>query len=243
MKKSIFVLSALLTLVVSGICLQSCSSEYDEYTTEEEYGYYTEEETNAVKEMASKYGLSVVVNPDYYGVKRSLSDIEEEMKGLSSIVGKYDIVPMNVVGEKVVFTSVKRGQQRLVTRAIEGKGEWSGCYEKDIFVITVSISWDCHDNLQTQKASGEVSINYENGNLAHYEDYSFGSIQCSFQGNSGITFEGSVSYAQYNPNSSNDDQTDEKDSYILYSYSIIGGQVSVSPSTSGSFEVVGGLKH
>ena len=132
-------MSALLTLVVSGICLQSCSSEYDEYTTEEEYGYYTEKETNAVKEMASKYGLSVVVNPDYYGVKRSLSDIEEEMKGLSSIVGKYDIVPMNVVGEKVVFTSVKRGQQRLVTRAIEGKGEWSGCYGKNIFIYTLLV--------------------------------------------------------------------------------------------------------
>ena len=43
------------------------SSEYDEYTTEE-YGYYTEEEIDAIKAMAEKYELSIEIDENYYGV-------------------------------------------------------------------------------------------------------------------------------------------------------------------------------
>lgn len=230
MKKGIFVLSALLTLVVSGFCLQSCSSEYDEYTTEE-YGYYTEEETDAVKAMAKKYGLNIVVNQDYYGVKRDLAEIEEEMKGLAAIIGEYEIIPQKAEDGRVLCSSIKKGQQRLLTRAIEKNGEWSGTKEKDMFVVNVTISWKSKGNLLTQSVSGSASISCKDANDSHEKDSSNGSVQCGFHGNSGITFNGSVSYEKYSGDGQNE-------SYISYSFSIIGGQVSVSPSTSGSFEVV-----
>ena len=72
MRKSILVLSALLTLVVSGFCLQSCSSVYDEYTTEE-YGYYTEEEIAKIRQLIEMYDLNITLDTDYYGEKLSKS--------------------------------------------------------------------------------------------------------------------------------------------------------------------------
>ena len=189
--------------------------------------------TDAVEAMAKKYGLNIVVNQDYYGVKRNLAEIEEEMKGLAAIIGEYEIIPQKAEGGRVFCSSIKKGQRRLLTRAIEGDGEWSGTQEKDIFIVSVSISWKCNGNLQTQSASGSAGISCKYAYDSHEKDSSNGSIQCSFHGNSGITFNGSVSYEKY----SGDDQNE---SYISYSFSIIGGQVSVSPSPSGSFEVVGG---
>lgn len=93
MKKSILVLSALLTLVVSGVCLQSCSSEYDEYTTEE-YGYYTEEEIAAMKAIAEKYNTSINVDENYCGRKASLEEFENVIVQFVDLPGDYKLVEL-----------------------------------------------------------------------------------------------------------------------------------------------------
>lgn len=93
MKKSFLVLSALLTLVVSGICLQSCSSEYEEYTTEE-YGYYTEEEIAAMKAIAEKYNTTIEVDENYYGKKASLAEFEGALIQLVNLPGNYQLVEL-----------------------------------------------------------------------------------------------------------------------------------------------------
>lgn len=235
MKKSIFVLSALLTLVVSGICLQSCSSEYDEYTTEEEYGYYTEEETNAVKEMASKYGLSVVVNPDYYGVKRSLSDIEEEMKGLSSILGEYEIILDKCTQDKRIYTSCREmGRTRATPRYVEGNGDWGGeeTTANRTYKASVSISWDMSKEIHTQKASGNV-VGYKLVNPYNhtYEEIGDGQLTCSFLGESSIQFSGG-----FNTEREESDESEEKTYLVTYSFSIHGGNLDTR-SNSGSFTI------
>ena len=91
MRKSILVLSALLTLVVSGFCLQSCSSEYDEYTTED-YGSYTEVEVREMKAIAMQYGMSIEFEEDYYGKKSSLQEFERNLISIINLPGDYELV-------------------------------------------------------------------------------------------------------------------------------------------------------
>lgn len=107
-------LSALLTLVVSGICLQSCSSEYDEYTTEE-YGYYTEEEIDAIKAMAEKYELSIEIDENYYGVKQTLEEIEKEMQNCAALLGEYEMTPAKH-GKGFTSKKIVSENARLTTR-------------------------------------------------------------------------------------------------------------------------------
>lgn len=104
MKKSFLVLSALLTLVVSGICLQSCSSEYDEYTTEE-YGCYTEKEISSMKAIAEQYGMSVEIDENYYGKKSSLREFERNLIGIANLPGEYRLIPNN---DSTAFRFVKK---------------------------------------------------------------------------------------------------------------------------------------
>lgn len=91
MKKSFLVLSALLTLVVSGICLQSCSSEYEEYSTEE-YGFYTEEEITEMKAIAEKYNTDINVDENYFGRKASLVEFENAVIQFLNFSGDYQLV-------------------------------------------------------------------------------------------------------------------------------------------------------
>lgn len=91
MKKSILMLSALLALVVSGFCLQGCSSEYDDYATEE-YGYYTEEEIAEMKAIAEKYNTTINVDENYCGRKASLEEFEWAIIQLINLPGEYQLV-------------------------------------------------------------------------------------------------------------------------------------------------------
>ena len=91
-KRKFLILSAALLTVCGAALLQSCSSEYEYYEPTSEYGYYTEEEIAAIKALGEMYGLSIDFNEDYNGIKYSLRDIEDEMIGLASLLGKYEMV-------------------------------------------------------------------------------------------------------------------------------------------------------
>lgn len=159
MKKSILVLSAMLTLVVSGICLQSCSSEYDEYTTEE-YGYYTEEEIDAIMALAEKYGVNIDVDKDYYGEKLSLDKFENEFKSLQTIVGEYEMVPIKDGRGRITFISRKKGEdlERSSTRASE-KGSWSGRNNNySEHCVSVTVSWDLSKKFRDEMLKAEGTI-------------------------------------------------------------------------------------
>ncbi|MBQ7967669.1 MAG: hypothetical protein IJ290_07135 [Bacteroidaceae bacterium] len=140
MKKSILVLSALLTLVVSGVCLQSCSSEYDEYTTEE-YGYYTEEEIAAMKAIAEDNGVELEFDRNYYGEKLTMNEFEEELVCLLAMEGDYEIVPIKNEKRTIQFMSRKKASiiKRNSTRVAEtwGKTNYSTKYE-----VSVNVKWD-----------------------------------------------------------------------------------------------------
>lgn len=237
MKKSILVLSALLTLVVSGICLQSCSSEYDEYTTEE-YGYYTEEENALVRALAEKYGLYVEINEEYYGHKCSMAKIEEEMQALASLIGKQEIKLAKRESDKFIYTICKESisPARSATRAIEGQGKWSGSEISGDYTISVEIKWSGNGTLEKQTASGTASISRTNNNSSTSDDYSAGGLTCSINGNNGIDFSGWVSYSQCTETN----YVEQKKYYTKYHFSINAGQVSTTTPASGSFMLTGG---
>lgn len=117
MKKSFLVLSALLTLVVSGICLQSCSSEYEEYTTEE-YGYYTEEEIAAMKAIAEKYDTTIEVDENYCGRKASLEEFERTVIQFADLPGEYQLVESED-REGCYLMKKTSNMNRVKTRAME----------------------------------------------------------------------------------------------------------------------------
>lgn len=245
MKKSILVLSALLTLVVSGICLQSCSSEYDEYTTEE-YGYYTEEEIAAIESMAQRYGLNLELNREYYGPKKSLWEHENEMIGLSFLLGEHEIKPQKGQNGRITYTSQKNGRPRTVTRFIEGEGSWSGSQSATPldFTITVTISWSGDGTEYGVRTSGSVEIAKGKNIYSKDErkDYSSaGSITTRELGLDGIGFEGSVSYAAYKGKKDNPktEEIKNEDYWGLYQFSISGGQVSTTGGGNGTFIVTG----
>lgn len=189
MKKSILVLSALLTLVVSGICLQSCSSEYDEYTTEE-YGYYTEEEIAAIEALGEKYGVTIEMDVDYYGMKPTLSEIEDEIKETSFLIGEYEMIPKKDSRGTISYTCRKKGDNfyNNKTRSIE-KGSWSGSQKLDRFCVNVYISWDKTGFVPKDEISGRAEIE-------GYLDSS-SSITCDFSGSRYIDFSGSVTATGY----------------------------------------------
>ena len=231
MKKKVLILSALLTVVLGAVSLQSCSSD-DSYTTEE-YGYYTEEENNLVRAMAEKYGLNVELNEGYYGAKRSLAEIEEEMKGLSSLLGKHELKLVKKEDGKLVYSTVKDDSHlaRTATRAIEGSGYSSGSCEAGDFTISVHVSWK-GNGTDKPTISGTASISHKNPTSY---DYSSGELSCKTAGDSGIDFTGWVSYARCE----NIDPMNQRLQYALYQFTIDAGQVSTT-SASGTFIVTGG---
>lgn len=159
MKKKFLVLSAMLTLVVSGVCLQSCSSEFDSYTTEE-YGYYTEEEINAIEALAEKYGVNIDVDKDYYGEKLSLDKFENEFKSLQTIVGEYEMTPIKDGEGKTTFIGRKKGEdlERSLTRASE-KGSWSGKNKNySRYDVSVTVSWDLSKKFRYEILKAEATI-------------------------------------------------------------------------------------
>lgn len=229
MKKSILVLSALLTLVASGICLQSCSSEYEEYTTEE-YGYYTEEEIAEIKALAEKYGLNVELRFDNCGLKRSIEEFEYRFQVLSSLKGDYEMIPVKQIDGNVSLVSNKKiSSYRTSTRSVE-KGSWSGSesvrIEKernnmkyyDYYYVDVSISWDFEKDVVSQRIKGSVDIS----GLDNVSSKISGNVL----GSESISFSGSVS----------GEEEDDNDNVIKYSFSITNGEVNTK-TNYGSFTV------
>ena len=234
MKRKFLIWSAVLTVVFGAALLQSCSADEDTFATEE-YGYYTEAENEMVRALAQKYGLCVEINEGYYGSKRSIIEIEEEMQALSSLLGEHKLILSKEEEGKLVYKTVQGDShiQRTATRAIEGPGSWSGSKKsrKEDYTVSVSISWQGKGS-NNQSVSGKASISYRN---AKTEDYSSGSLSCKFAGDNGIDFSGNVSYSHYI-------ETDEKgkQKYTTYRFSIEAGQVSTKTPTSGTFKVTGG---
>lgn len=185
MKKSILVLSALLTLVVSGICLQSCSSEYDEYTTEE-YGYYTEEEIAEIMALAEKYDLNYKFDPNYYGKKYPLAVFEKEIKEFASIKGEYVVFEQtDTKSGTVVFKKKDSYIPRTRATTYEQKGKWTGQNSIDTYEVSVTIEWDHYTNPLSKQVSGSVFV--RNGNCIDSK------INANYSGMLSITFDGHFS--------------------------------------------------
>ena len=234
MKKKVLILSALMAVVFGAVSLQSCSSD-ENYTTTEEYGFYTEEENELVRAMAKKYGLNVELNEGYYGKKRSLAEIEEEMKGLSSLLGKHELELAKKEDGKMVYAIAKDDSHiaRTTTRTVEGPGSWSDSKQDGNFSISVEIKWD-GNGIDQQTVTGKASISYK---YPSSYDYSGGSdLQCSFAGDNGINFNGWVSYVQCE----SVDFMKQKVHYARYRFTIDAGQVSTNTPASGTFIVNGG---
>lgn len=236
MKRKFLILSAALLTVCGAALLQSCSSEYEYYDTTSEYGYYTEEEIAAIEAMAEMYGLSLELNESYYGPKKSLQEHEEEMIGLSSLLGEYELVPVKNEDSQIVYKTQKREttNSRISTRAIESNGKWSDSQKYKEFSISVEISWKGNGTLQGQSASGTVSISKEKSTAL--ECNSIGSLSCNCHGDSGIRFSGWVKYSE----TTSIDYTAQEKSITEYSFNIEGGQVSTITPPGGSFTVSGG---
>lgn len=232
MKRKFLIWSALLTVVFGAALLQSCTADEDTFATEE-YGYYTEEENGLVRAMAEKYGLCVEINEGYYGAKRSLAEIEEEMKGLSSLLGKHELKLAKKEDGNLIFTTDKDDSHfaRTTTRIIEGSGFSSGSCEAGDFTISVRVSWEGNGK-DEPTISGTASISHKNPTSY---DYSSGGLSCKTAGDSGIDFTGWVSYAYCK----NPDYMNQKLHYALYQFTIDAGQVSTT-TASGTFIVSGG---
>ena len=246
MKRKILIWSAGLTIVFGAALLQSCSSDADTFATEE-YGYYTEEEINAIMALAKKYGLNIELNEDYYGPKQNLSDFENEMIGLSSLLGEHELIQRDNGNGRVAYSSRKKGEDipRSVTRFIEGEGSWSDSKSPTPldFKINVKIKWKGDGTATGVQTSGEVKITKGSCIYSQDEerDYSSGSITTYELGMDGIGFEGSASYAAYKgkKDNPNDKTTQKFDCFGLYHFSISGGYVSIGGGGNGTFIVSG----
>ena len=247
MKRKFLVLSVTMLTVCGAALLQSCSSEFEYYDETEEYGYYTEEEIAAIEAMAKMYGLDLEINKNYYGTKKSLIEHENEMIGLSALLGEHKLILQKNENGEILYASQKKDEDiyRTTTRFIEGKGSWSG--EKSgtpyDFKIKVTIKWEGDGTERGVNTSGNVSITkgkgiYSNNNK---RDYSSGNITTREYGMDGISFEGTVSYAAYKGKKDNPDTKEivEVDCFTLYQFSILNGYVSTTGNGDGTFIVKG----
>lgn len=221
MKKSFLVLSALLTLVVSGICLQSCSSEYEEYSTEE-YGYYTEEEIAQIMALAEKYDLDIEIKYNNYTKKKPLSDFEAKFQAISQIKGRYEMIPTDNNDEKgnSICKRVDMPVSRTAPSSFE-KGSWSKNKIVSVqktddngrpyyanYNIAISIDWD----LTTSGSNKNINASIEISDLTNVE----GEIYANFAGLESISFSGKIK----------GDDIDERYNIITYKFNIKDGNVN-----------------
>ena len=193
MKRSFFILSAMLTLVIGAALLQSCSSEsvYEEPL----YGCYTEEEIEVIETMAEAYGLSIEVDRNYYGPKKTFAEFEEEMEYYADLSGEYEFKLLHNSDSNVyVASKVKREFSRIKTRSIEGEDSWSDSFFKGIYTFTLVIEWIESTNTKMPGyASGYIkaSDNF-NGDL-------FGTLHCTLgtKGSEYVLFSGTMPLIGY----------------------------------------------
>lgn len=233
MKRKFLIWSAVLTVVFGAALLQSCSADDDTFATEE-YGYYTEDEIAAIKAMAKMYKLNIDVNECFYGPKKTMKEIEEEMLGVASILGKYEMVHKKDEDGRVVCVSRKKENfPRTVTRFVEGKGDWSGSTESACrnYMVSVTISWDVSQSLHSKRVSGTASAYVKNSQTNDFEEVGSGGISCSFSGDSSINFSGSIT-----ADKEVDDYVAQTTTFIKYSFSIQFGTLSTE-SKLGEFDL------
>ena len=233
MKRKFLIWSAVLTIVFGAALLQSCSSDADTFDTEV-YGYYTEEEIETILALAEKYGLNIDINEKFCGVKSSIDELEKEMRGFASLLGKYEMVHEKDEEGKVYCMSRKKNEApRTVTRFVEGKGDWSGSEESACrnYSASVTISWDISQDLQSKKVSGKASVSVKNPLTNDYESVGSGSLSCRFDGDSSINFNGNISAERQI-----DNFEEETTTFIKYSFSITFGTLDTK-SKLGEFSL------
>lgn len=225
MRKKFLILSALLTVVLGAVSLQSCSSD-DSYTTEE-YGYYTEEEIEYINDLAEQLHVNVKANPDYCGKKPSVAEIEMDLRGLASLMGNHKIDLSSSDSTNIASTRGEFGLARTKTRSSEQQvnrqGSWYGIDQSSVpnYVIDVNIQWNMDATLPSQRASGSATVHYYKGNVNEWGIGS-GSLSCSL-GETSITFGGSVSSSAF--------------SKYSFSFEIVHGYLNLTTCT-GEFDVV-----
>ena len=181
-------MSATLAVIVCAALLQSCNSEsmYEEPA----YGYYTAEEINVIKAMAEAYGLSIELDENYYGPKKTFPEFEEEMQSYADMLGEYEIVLEE--GENNTFIANKKGDDlsRMSTRSTE---TWNDTFKKGIYTFTLTIEWkESTDNKMPGYASGYIKASCDSG------DY-FGGLHCTLgsKGSETVLFSGYISLPGY----------------------------------------------
>lgn len=190
MKRKFLILSAMLVVVVSAVCLQSCNS--DSYIAEE-YGYYTQEEIDAIKAMAEKYELSIEIDESYYGIKQTLEEVENEMLNCAALLGEYKMTPSE---DGKSFTSKKVIPEiaRLTTRLPEGvapKGSWSKTGGISSYELRISIDWEFDEKPEVPTVPGRAW-----GGASVFEDITCiggGSFNCQLS-YAGVYFGGEISF-------------------------------------------------
>ena len=187
MKRKFLVLSAVLQVICGIALLQSCSSEFEHYSTEE-YGYYTEDEITAIEAMAEKYGVSMTIDRNYYGIKQSLQEIENEIIEFKTIEGEYEIVPLKDENGTITYTSKRKEElnSRIITRSSE-TGSWSGSDSHSTnYDVKVEIKWDLTSPFVSQQISGTGKFDYKYHEIKE-------SLSCEFTEGINIRFRGTVS--------------------------------------------------
>ena len=229
--------------VCGAALLQSCSSEsmYEEPA----YGYYTEEEINVIKAMAEVYGLSIELNEDYYGPKKTLYEFENDMIGLSALTGEHEMIPQKNRNGELAFTSQKKDEvvPRSVTRYIESEGEFSDVEDCDDFEISVTIKWEGDGTASGAKASGSSSVRKKGATNNSNRGPEKSLRHCMPIGDCGITFEGEAEYYEYIGNltimekdENGNIKEKEKKYFIKYIFEIRLGDINTNTNT-GSFMV------
>ena len=197
MKRKILIWSAVLTVVFGAALLQSCSSDDDNFATEE-YGYYTEEEIDAIMALAEKYESDIEIDRNYYGEKSSLKEIEERLVGMMSLPGDYKLVKE---GDSYSFRKKEEEINRVKTRSAEGislpqVGETS--FSSSVVPCVFYLSW----RLATKNnpATASLSVNapyylYGNSDVIYNAIITYNSI--SFSETCSV-YCGGVRYGRYN---------------------------------------------
>lgn len=187
MKKKFFVLSALLILAMNIICLQSCSSDSDRYSTEE-YGTYTDDEILVINNLAEIYGIGVSIDRNYYGIKKTIKEFEADFQSLSKLAGEY-----RMTNGTIAYKSESNGPASTVPKTAESqKGEGSVSQTAGEYKVSVSLSWQTSVNALPGTATGSFSVaKGEEGT-----DGTSGNLNCSMggAGTITITFSGSKSW-------------------------------------------------